>query len=178
MMSAIKFKDVDGKQCDLLSTEINDVRIIYTANKPHSVEIVTKKGDFLVENKTWNQIKNTLNEKDHVSFSLQDKGYKKPMKAEIFNAKAVRLIDIDNREHTALVEDIEECLIERDGKKLKYFVNLKNFPGVIGIDHDTYNRKARKKEVSLTGRMQVLESIAKSACKQVENYCYLKEARK
>lgn len=61
------------------------------------------------------------------------------MKAEIFNAKAVRLIDIDNREHTALVEDIEECLIERDGKKLEYFVNLANFPGVIGIDHDTYN---------------------------------------
>lgn len=61
------------------------------------------------------------------------------MKAKIINAKAVRLIDIDNREHRALVEDIEVCLIERDGKNLKYFVNLANFPGVIGIDHDTYN---------------------------------------
>lgn len=61
------------------------------------------------------------------------------MKAKIINAKAVRLIDIDNREHRALVEDIEECLIERDGRNLKYFVNLANFPGVIGIDHDTYN---------------------------------------
>lgn len=61
------------------------------------------------------------------------------MKAKVINAKAIRLIDIDNREHTALVEDVEECLIERDGKKLEYFVNLANFPGVIGIDHDTYN---------------------------------------
>jgi len=61
------------------------------------------------------------------------------MKAKIINAKAVKLIDIDNREHTALVEDVEECLIERDGKNLKYFVNLANFPGVIGINHDTYN---------------------------------------
>lgn len=54
--------------------------------------------------------------------------------------------------------------------------------GVITIDLPNgkveHVRKARKKEVSLTGRMQVLESIAKSACKQVENYCYLKEARK
>lgn len=61
------------------------------------------------------------------------------MKAEIINAKAIRLIDIDNREHTALVDDVEQCQIERDGKNLKYFVNLKNFPGVIGINHDTYN---------------------------------------
>lgn len=61
------------------------------------------------------------------------------MKAEVTNAKAIRLIDIDNREHTALVEDVEQCQIERDGKNLKYFVNLKNFPGVIGINHDTYN---------------------------------------
>lgn len=75
-MNTIKFKDVDGKPCDLLSTEIKDVRIIYAANKPHSVEIVTKRGDFLVENKTWNQIKKTLNEKDHVSLNLQNKGYK------------------------------------------------------------------------------------------------------
>lgn len=65
------------------------------------------------------------------------------MKAKIINAKAVKLIDIDNREHTALVEDVEECLIERDGKKLKYFVKISNFPdafpSVFGIDHDTYN---------------------------------------
>jgi len=47
---------------------IKDVRNIYAANKPHSVEIVTKRGDFLVENKSWNRIKKTLN--------LQDKGYK------------------------------------------------------------------------------------------------------
>lgn len=159
-MSAIKFKDVDGKQCDLLSTEIKDVRIIYTANKPHSVEIVTKKGDFLVENKTWNQIKNTLNEKDHVSFSLQDKGYKKPMKAEIINAKAVRLIDIDNLEHTALVEDVKECLIERDGKKLKYFVKISNFLGVFGIDHDTYNFLLAliKESVEVCSKKPVMET--------------------
>lgn len=61
------------------------------------------------------------------------------MKAEVINAKAIRLSDIDNREHTALVDDVEQCQIERDGKNLKYFVNLKNFPGVIGINHDTYN---------------------------------------
>lgn len=51
--------------------------------------------------------------------------------------------------------------------------------GVITIDLPSgkveHVRRASKKEVSLTGRMQVLESIAKSACKQVENYCYLKE---
>lgn len=53
--------------------------------------------------------------------------------------------------------------------------------GVITIDLPSgkfeHVRKARKKEVSLTGRMQVLESIAKSACKQVERYCYLKRRK-
>lgn len=61
------------------------------------------------------------------------------MKAEIINAKAVRLTDIDNDEYTVLVEDVEECLIERDSKKLEYFVNLANLPDVIVVDHDTYN---------------------------------------
>lgn len=50
--------------------------------------------------------------------------------------------------------------------------------GIITIDLPSgtvkHENNARKKQVSLTGRIQVLESIAKSACKQVENYCYLK----
>ena len=61
------------------------------------------------------------------------------MKAEIFNAKAIRFTDTDNQEYAVLVRGIEELRIERRGKKLAYFIGLPNWPCVIEIDKDTYN---------------------------------------
>ena len=61
------------------------------------------------------------------------------MKAEIFNAKAIRFTDTNNQEYAVLVRGIEELRIERRGKKLAYFIGLPNWPFVIEIDKDTYN---------------------------------------
>lgn len=61
------------------------------------------------------------------------------MKAEVINAKAIRFTDVGNEEHAVLAEDIEECRIERHGKKLAYFVGLPNWPCLTEIDKDTYN---------------------------------------
>ena len=61
------------------------------------------------------------------------------MKAEIFNAKAIRFTDTDNEEHAVLVRGIEELRIERRGGKLAYCIGLPNWPCVIEIDKDTYN---------------------------------------
>lgn len=61
------------------------------------------------------------------------------MRAEVISAKAIRFSDVDNEEHTVLAEDIEECCIERHGKRLAYFVGLPNWPCLTEIDKDTYN---------------------------------------
>lgn len=77
--------------------------------------------------------------------------------------------------------DVEYYLIKSVAKKGTYGckeVTLRHtaYDNAIDLPSGTvrHENKARKKQVSLTGRIQVLESIAKSACKQVENYCYLK----
>lgn len=61
------------------------------------------------------------------------------MKAEVINAKAIKFTDTDNEEHTVLVKDVEELIIERHDRRLVYCIGLPNWPCVIEIDKVTYN---------------------------------------
>lgn len=81
------------------------------------------------------------------------------MKAEIFNAKAIRFTDTDNQEYAVLVRGIEELRIERRGKKLAYFIGLPNWPCVIEIDKDTYNIFFESIEKCLGNVIEKIESV-------------------
>lgn len=81
------------------------------------------------------------------------------MKAEIFNAKAIRFTDTNNQEYAVLVRGIEELRIERRGKKLAYFIGLPNWPFVIEIDKDTYNIFFESIEKCLGNVIEKIESV-------------------
>lgn len=81
------------------------------------------------------------------------------MKAEIFNAKAIRFTDTDDQEYAVLVRGIEELRIERRGEKLAYFIGLPNWPFVIEIDKDTYNIFFESIEKCLGNVIEKIESV-------------------